>query len=165
MSGGQGLHVWFQAQFADRSVGFLYVEDRSHQPLLLEGAVMHTDGTLDPIVGIRHDLHFDDRLDLAGGMVEVRTRSGTNYLIDADASAGGGYMAGAGYGGHHGKVLGRDHLEADVYPLDGSVSPRSLDSPLTDRLTRFSWNGQQGLGIFEFAHSRSKSYTYQPSLS
>lgn len=29
MSGGQGLHLWYQAQFPDRSVGFLYVRTGS----------------------------------------------------------------------------------------------------------------------------------------
>jgi hypothetical protein len=164
MSGGQGLHLWYQAQFPDRSVGFLYVEDREHQPTLLEGAVMHVDGRLETIAGVRHDLHFDGDLDLESGTVEVRTASGDLYLIEADASAGGGYMSGGGYGGHHGRPMGRDHVEHDVYPLDGSVSPRTLDSALTDRLAKFTWSDTSGLGIFEFAHSRSGSYSYRPSL-
>ncbi|HEY2042285.1 MAG TPA: hypothetical protein VGH11_06360 [Jatrophihabitans sp.] len=165
MSGGQGLHLWFQAQFPDRAVGFLLVENRDHERLLLEGAVMHESGELDDIVEVRHDLTFDDGLDLEKGRVEVQTKNGATYLIDADATAGGGYLAGAGYGGQHGKPLGRDHLEHDVYPLDGSVSPRTLDSALTDRLTSFDWDGVPGTGIFEFAHTRSSSYRYRPSLT
>jgi hypothetical protein len=164
MSGGQGLHIWYQAQFPDRSVGFLYVEDRDHQSILLEGAVMLEDGGLDVITGVRHDLRFDDQLDLTSGRVEVTTESGEVYVIDADAAAGGGFMSGGGYGGHHGKPMGRDHLEHDVYPLDGTVSPKTVDSALTDRLAAFTWNGTAGLGIFEFAHSRSSKYTYRPSL-
>ena len=164
MSGGQGLHLWYQAQFPDRSVGFLYVEDRAHERLLLEGAVMHESGELDPIVNVAHDLVFDDGLDLTSGRVEVRTAGGARYVIDADASASGGYMAGAGYGGHHGRPMGRDHLEQDVYRLDGSTSPKGLDSALTDRLASFTWDGTHGSGIFEFAHTRSGSYTYRPSL-
>jgi len=163
MSGGQGLHIWYQAQFPDRSVGFLLVEGRDASRLLLEGAVMHTDGTLDTIVDVRHDLQFDDARDLKSGTVEVTTQ-GVVYTIETDASAGGGLMAGAGYGGHHGKPAGRDHLEYDVYPLDGSVTQRTLDTSLTDRLATFDWNGTAGLGIFEFALTRSRSYTYRPTL-
>jgi hypothetical protein len=164
MAGGQGLHLWHQAQFPDRSVGFLYVEGRDHAKLLLEGAVMHERGDLDVIVAVNHDLTFDDGLDLRIGRVEVHTQSGDTYLISADASARGGYMAGAGYGGHHGRRMGRNHLEYDTYQLDGSTSPRTLDSALTDRPTVFSWEGTEGIGIFEFAHSRSSSYCYRPSL-
>lgn len=164
MSGGQGLHIWYQAQFPDRSVGFLLVEDRNQRRLLLEGAAMHVDGALDTIIDVRHDLEFDDQLDLVRGRVEVRTEGGERYLIDADGSAGGGYMAGGGYGGHHGKPMGRDHAEFDVYPLDGSVSPRTLDTSLTDRLAWFTCDGERGLGIFEFALTRSRSYSYTPTL-
>jgi hypothetical protein len=165
MSGGQGLHIWYQAQFADRSVGFLLVEDRGHGRRLLEGAVMHVDGRLDAIVDVGHDLEFDDQLDLVGGRVMVTTESGAIYAIDADARAGGGYMAGGGYGGQHGKPAGRDHVEHDVYPLDGTVSPRTVDTSLTDRLAAFTWEGRPGLGIFEFALTRSPSYVYQPSAA
>lgn len=163
MSGGQGLHIWYQAQFADRSIGFILVENREHGRLFLEGAVMHTDGALDTIVDVGHDLEFDANLDLVRGRVSVFTESGESYEIDADARAGGGYMAGGGYGGHHGTPMGRDHVEHDVYPLDGSISPRTVDTSLTDRLTRFTWDGQPGLGIFEFALTRSRSYTYAPT--
>jgi hypothetical protein len=51
-----------------------------------------------------------------------------------------------------------------VYPLDGTVTPRMLDSALTDRLTAFTWAGVAGSGIFEFALTRSSSYTYRPTL-
>ncbi|MFC7506045.1 hypothetical protein [Nocardioides sp. GCM10030258] len=164
MAGGQGLHIWYQAQFEDRSVGFLLVESRDGGRILLEGAVMHTDGTLDEIVDVQHDLVFDDQLDLRSGRVQVTTASGAVYPIDTDASAGGGYMAGGGYGGHHGKALGRDHVEGEVYPLDGSVTQRTLDSSLTDRLCSFDWVGNPGSGIFEFALTRSSSYSYRATL-
>jgi hypothetical protein len=165
MAGGQGLHLWFQAQFPDRAVGFLLVETRDGDRLLLEGAVMHTHGGLDPVADVRHALVFDDHLDLRSGTVEVVTAAGTTYRIDADASAGGGFMAGGGYGGHHGRAQGRDHAEHDVYPLDGSVSPMTLDSALTDRLSAFTWDGTTGVGIFEFALTRSRSYRYPPTLT
>jgi hypothetical protein len=165
MSGRQGLHLWCQAQFPDRAIGFLLVETRQHERLLLEGAVMHEAGGLDHIAGVRHDLAFDSQLDLDRGTVEVSTESGAVYLLEVDASARGGYMAGGGYGGQHGRPAGRSHLECDVYPLDGSVSPRSLSSALTDRLASFTWQGMSGRGVFEFALTRSRSYAYRPTLT
>jgi hypothetical protein len=165
MSGGQGLHLWCQAQFPDRSIGFLLVETRAHGRLLLEGAVMHESGYLDPVLDVQHELRFSPGLDLDAGRLRVTTGHGASYLIDVDASARGGYMAGAGYGGAHGRRMGRDHVEYDVYPLDGSVSPRVLDSALTDRLAAFRWGGTAGRGVIEFALTRSPAYTYQPSLT
>lgn len=165
LSGGQGIHVWFQAQLPQESVGFLLVESRDQSRIVLEGSVMGEDGTLDDIVDVVHDLTFDDGLDLHGGVVVVTTASGRTLRITADATAtGGGFLAGGGYGGHHGKARGRDHLEHDVYPLDGSVTPRGLDSSMTDRLTVFECDGVLGSGIFEYALSRSSSYVYRPTL-
>ena len=126
---------------------------------------MHEDGTVDDITDVKHDLTFDENLDLEGGRVVVSTAAGESYDIAADASAGGGFMSGGGYGGHHGRPMGKDHLEHDVYPLDGSVNQRTLDSSLTDRLASFEWDGVAGLGIFEFALSRSSSYSYEPTLT
>jgi hypothetical protein len=163
LSGGQGLHLWFQAQFPDRSIGFLLVESRSGQRIILKGAAMHEEGTLDEVVDVRHDLHFDGNLDLDDGRLLVTTASGARYDIGADASANGGYMAGGGYGGQHGTPMGRDHLEFDTYPLDGSVNPRILPTSLTDRIAVFDHAGTPGIGIIEFALSRSPSYRYRPT--
>ncbi|RRQ25670.1 hypothetical protein DK926_22385 [Rhodococcus sp. Eu-32] len=164
MAGGQGLHIWYQAQFATFSIGFLLVETRDGQRILLEGAVMHEDGTLDAVTNVRHALQFTLGLDLVGGDVDVTTAAGNRYRVHADATAGGGFMAGAGYGGHHGVARGIDHIESDRYTLNGTVGPTTLDSSLTDRLCSFSLDGESGVGIFEFALSRSRSYTYRPSL-
>lgn len=164
MSGGQGAHLWCQAQFPDSSIGFLLVETRDHHRVLLEGAVMHENGELDAVIDVTHDLNFDESLDLRSGVLDVRTANGRRYLMDVDATAKGGYMAGGGYGGHHGKPAGIDHLEFDVYPLDGSVNPRTLDSSLTDRLTQFRMSGITGSGILEFALSRSRWYQYRPTM-
>jgi hypothetical protein len=165
MSGGQGLHLWYQAQFPDRSIGFLLAENRQHEQVLLEGVVMHESGKLDPVTIVHHDLQFDGGLDLVSGSVEIQTADGATYRVDADASAGGGYMAGGGYDGRHGRPSGRDHIEHDSYPLDGTVSPRTLGTALTDRLTAFTWNGTLGYGILEFAVTRSRSYAYCPTLA
>jgi hypothetical protein len=164
MTGGQGLHIWLQAQFADACVGFLLVESRDGARLQLEGALMGVDGRIDPIVDARHDLTFDERLDLRSGRVRVITASGETREMTVDASRRGGYMAGAGYGGHHGRDRGVDHVERDRYPLDGSIGPRDVDTPLTDRLATFRDGARTGSGIVEFAHSRSGSYRYRPTL-
>lgn len=164
MAGGQGLHIWYQAQFPEFSIGFLLVETRSHERLLLEGAVMHEDGRLDPITDVRHALVFTSGLDLVEGDVHVETAGGRKYLVHADARAGGGHMSGAGYGGHHGNSSGVDQIESDRYLLDGSITPRSLDSALTDRLCAFTLGDVRGSGIFEFALTRSDKYRYRPSI-
>jgi hypothetical protein len=169
LRGGQGLHLWVLAHFPDRTIGALLVEDRSGGRILLEGAVLTTDGDVVPIVDARHDLSFDALLDLDAARLVVTAADGTEYRIAADTSARGGWMAGGGYGGHHGVDRGGAWSEDDVYPLDGSVGPATLDTALTDRTTRFLMerNGEQqvpGIGVLEFARTRSPRYTYRPTI-
>ena len=165
VSGGQGLHLWVQAQFPDRCISFLLGENRRNEVILLEGAVLHESGTIDEVVEVRHSLDFDDGLDLRGGLLRVRTESGQVSELVCDATAGGGFLHGAGYGGEHGRDKGYDWIAVDEIPLDGTVRPRDLSTPMTDRLTRFASGDEVGYGIFEFAHSRSTSYTYRPSIN
>lgn len=170
MRGGQGLHLWVLAHFPEATLGTLLVEDRAGGRILLEGAVLGTDGSVDDVVDLRHDLTFDDRLDLDAARLLVTTASGAEYPITADTGARGGYMAGGGYGEHHGEDHGSGHRESDTYALDGSVGPMTLDSALTDRTTLFDHDAgpagghRAGTGIFEFARTRSPRYTYQPTL-
>src|SRR5215218_1612042 len=146
VNGGQGLHVWFQAQFPDRCISFLLGENRQNSVILLEGAVLHENGTADPIAEARHALDFDAGLDLKRGRILVVTEGGAHYEVDCDATARGGFLNGAGYGGEHGRPRGVDWMASDEIPLDGSVTPRDLRTPMTDRLTEFRWDGKVGHG-------------------
>lgn len=163
----QGLHLWVQAQFADHCVGVMADFDRDGRPALVDGAVMHTDGRLDPIIEVQHDLSFDTDLDTAGGRLLIATRSGRRRVIDVDAGQfPGGYMAGAGYGGWHGVPRGPGYHEAEMW-AHSSVNPSSLGSSMVDRLSRYVAHGESpvdGTGVFEFAHTRSSSFRYRPTL-
>ena len=164
VAGGQGLHLWVQAQLADRSVAFIMDETRAHEMYLCDGAVLHTDGSTDRIADVRHDLTFDAGLDFRVGRLLVTTQAGEELEIEVDGTAGGGFLSGGGYGGWHGKAHGANHVEQDSFALDGTVTPRTLDMPLTDRPAKFVVNGEPGAGVFEFAVTRSPSYTYRASL-
>jgi len=165
MAGGQGLHLWLQAQFPAFCVGLLLVESRSHERLLITGAVMHENGNLDAVREVRHDLTFDTGLDLSAAELEIETVSGEMLRLHADGSAGGGYMAGGGYGRSHRVPVHSEHVESDRYPLDGTVTPRSLVTALTDRVCVFSTPELTGTGILEFAVTRSPDYRYRPTIA
>lgn len=156
------MHLWVQAQFADRCLAFIMDESRAHEVTLCDGAVLRTDGSTDPIVEVAHDLSFDDGLDFVEGRLVLVTRDGERLTVDVDGRTGGGFLSGGGYGGWHGQPHGVDALEHDVFPLDGSVTPRNLDMPLTDRPATFRLDGEVGHGVFEFAVTRSPTYGYRP---
>ncbi len=165
VSAGGGLHMWIQAQFEDCVVAVLWDEDRQHVTTQIDGAVLGVDGNDDRIVDGRHDLEFDAGLDFVTGTIEVDTESGRTLRLECDGRAGGGFLSGGGYGGWHGKRHGVDVLEHEVWELGGSITPRTLDTPLTDRPTAFVLDGgERGSGIFEFAVTRSPTYTYRPTF-
>lgn len=164
----QGLHLWVQGQFARESVAFMLDLRRDNELALLDGGVLDEDGTVDRIVAVDHDLRFDSDLDTPGGRFMIRTSNGRVFDLEVDSSVTrGGFLAGAGYGSFHGRPHGPAHLEHDRWDLhDPRMVPRHLSYPLTDRLAAFTRTTdgaiEAGAGIFEFAHSRSSSYRYQP---
>jgi hypothetical protein len=160
---GGGLHLWVQAQLRDVAISFLLNEGRDHVVTHCDGAYLRTDGSVEPIVEVHHDLTFDDGLDFVSGVLEIRGANGPSDRIEVDGSSRGGYLSGGGYNGWHGRRHGLDHGEGETWPLDGSVSPRTLDVPLTDRPARFVVGDEVGRGVLEFALTRSRSYRYRPS--
>ncbi len=171
VSPGQGAHMWVQAQFSDYCVGFIQDVGRDNEQLLLDGAVLHEDGTVDEIVSSEHAMSFDEKLELKAAKLRIRTVCGQQYELDVDGSAcGGGYLSGGGYGGYHGRAQGNGFQSVCDWPIPSDrFNCSTLDTPLTDRLVSFrcrEGDGRtiDGSGIFEFAHTRSKSFTYKPTL-
>ncbi|MBB4663885.1 hypothetical protein [Conexibacter arvalis] len=160
-----GLHTWIQAQFPDCSVAVLFNLDRENAVTHCDGAVLGVDGVDDPLVSGRHAVEIDDGLDCPRAAFEFTTASGRTLRLDVDATPGGGFLSGGGYGGWHGRRRGADVVEHETWTLDGTVTPRTLDTPMTDRPARFVLDGAtEGVGVFEFAVTRSPRYVYRPSL-
>lgn len=161
-----GMHIWIGAHLPDRTIALNYNEDRQGLPKHFDGAILPVDRSL-PVLEIdacRHDLRLDEGGELLSGEVSLRTVDGKWTDLSVEALSRGVYMANAGYGGWHGVHRGEMHDEHDRVPLDGSVSPRDLSLGLVDKLCSYTCGDQQGNGVFELAMTRSKSYTYRPTL-
>ncbi|MEZ2391919.1 hypothetical protein AB6813_20705 [bacterium RCC_150] len=164
VGGGQGFHIWVQAQFPETNIAFLFDADRAGNGRYCSGAVLREDGSADPIVDVKHNLDFEDT-ELRQGHLEIQTASGAVLNVKGDLPVnGGGYLAGGGYGGWHGQPRGNNHLEHEIWTLDGSVTSRDLPTPITDRLASFRWGGESGVGVFEFSRSRHPEAIYRPTL-
>jgi hypothetical protein len=146
----------------DHTISLMLDVDRDHRPTLLDGAVLPEGGAGERIVAVEHDLVFNEDLDFVRGTLSVRTASGDTWDLRVDGAAGGGFLAGGGYGGWHGKPRGTV-TESERWSLDGSINPRGLDTPLTDRPAVFHSGSQAGTGVFEFAHTRSPRFIYRPA--
>jgi hypothetical protein len=160
----QGLHLWVQPQFDDLHVSIMYDADRDGRTTLCDGVVMHADGRREPVVDILHDLDVADDLEVAGGLLRVVTEAATYDLEATMDPLGGGYLAGGGYDGRHGRWVGTGHVATERWDC-ATVSLREIGTPLTDRVARFACGSRTGTGVFETALSRSSSYRYAPTLS
>lgn len=159
-----GVHLWVQPQFDDLHVSLMYDEQRDGTVALCDGAVIDENGA-DRIVSVSHDLDFNDDLELLGADLLIETESGRSLPLAAELPVGGGgYLAGGGYDGRHGRRQGLDHIAGERWPLDGSFNPRNLGTPIVDRLATFRSAGRSGIGIFEFGSSRSSDFVYRPTL-
>lgn len=160
----QGLHLWVQPQFDDLHVSIMYDEDREGRVTLCEGLVMHVDGRREPVTAIQHDLRVGDDLEVSEGALRVVTAKAVYDLKATLDPLGGGYLAGGGYDGRHGKAVGEDHVATERWPCE-AVDLRAMGTPLTDRLAVFTHDGRLGTGVFETAFSRSPQFRYRPTLN
>lgn len=160
----QGMHLWVQPQFEDGQISVMYDEGRDGETTLCEGAVMAGDGTRDAIAAVRHRLDVDTDLEVSAALLEIETASGRLIRLDVQMPRHEvAYLAGGGYDGRHGRFVGLDHVATERWPLEGLTGPRTVGTPLSERLARFSTGAASGVGIFETAFSRSTSYTYRPT--
>ncbi|HET6509943.1 MAG TPA: hypothetical protein VFG42_24330 [Baekduia sp.] len=161
-----GLHLWGGAQLEDRCIAVLYNEGRDGRPVHVDGAVLpEGGGAPEPIVAVEHDLRTDARGEFTDGRVRARLATGEAIDVDWAALAPGIYMAPAGYGGWHGQDRGALHVEHERMALGESVVLRDMSLALTDKLCSCRVGEEAGTGIFELAISRSRSYTYRPTLT
>jgi hypothetical protein len=159
-----GMHLWLLAQLEDRCVTVHYNEHRDGSPQHCDGAVLGDDGSTARIMSVAHHLLLDGDGELLEGSFELRTASGETLELGCKSTHRGLYMAGAGYGGWHGKHRDRGHLEVERWPLDGTLNPKTLSLGLTDKACQFDGPAGTGGGIVELALSRSPNYSYCPTF-
>lgn len=159
-----GMHLWVQARSPGEHIGFLFNEDRHGVPSHCDGAVMHAGGALERIRGVRHDLAVTDDLEITGGRFMLELESGRVRELTFESPGRGLYMAGGGFAGWQGQARGLDHTEHERWPLDGTLTPRALPIGVVNALSTFHGDAGPGIGVVEYALSRSASYLYTPTL-
>jgi hypothetical protein len=160
-----GMHLWLLAHFDDHSVAVHYNEHRDGRPQHCDGALLPDDGEPVAVTALRHDMRVDTEGELQAGRFELDLATGETVEVACSTSHPGLYMAGAGYGGWHGRDHGARHVEHERWALDGPLGPRTLSLGLTDKACRFVSGGRRGAGLVELALSRSADYAYRPNLA
>jgi hypothetical protein len=156
-----GMHLWVVAQFDDVAVSIHYNEFRDGRPQHCDGAVFRDGHSPVAVAALEHDIEVDDGLELVRARFGVPI-GGRVVTLECEGLHRGLYMAGAGYGGWHGRDHGVEHLEAEHWTYDGTFTARTLSLGLVDKICRFEMDKAEGVGIVELALSRSATYRYQP---
>ncbi|MAO81772.1 MAG: hypothetical protein CMH82_14165 [Nocardioides sp.] len=159
-----GMHVWGHFRTDDGShLAFNYNEHRDGTPSHLDGGLMAADRLGPRVVDVRHHFEVNDARELMSGSMLVATDDGSTYDIDIQSLSGGIHMAGAGYAGWHGVPRG-SVVEGETWTLDDTFDTSDLGLALVDKPCAVRCGKTEETTIFEFALSRSPSYSYQPNM-
>jgi len=159
-----GFYFWTQAQFSSFSL-CLYYFDRGENRYGGAAAILNDDGSVIPIVDIRHRIHFmpadRDYTEVEYVLVDA---SGKERHLSAIPISPQSYMAGGGYDNRMGLDMGPFHIDGEEWIVS---SPFGIESPLfgmNQRDAEFQLDGEPGAGLIECSFSRNPNWQYEPTI-
>ena len=164
------IYLWIQAQFSNFSLTLLYAKWPDVASDRCLGAILNDDGSVFPLVEMRHRLEFIPGFRAYTKMeLLLKDANGKERHLIAEPISAPIYMSGGGYDDRHGSDKGTFHIEGERW--DDVSQPVSIESPLFDRHfqmnqrdARFQLDGESGVGLIESSFSRASTWHYQPSL-
>lgn len=167
--GGKGgakgfFHLWCHAHFPGFSISLLQVELGQNQVMLSDAVISNDDGSIIPIVGIRHRIEFYPGTRSPKTMKLLLTDGlGKERILSAEVISPAMYLNGGGYN-RPAEDRGPLSIEGDCWDVS---EPVGIDSPRfgnVEPIARFSMGGESGVGILESSWNRDDDYLYQPSF-
>ena len=164
------IYLWIQAQFSTFSLTLFYVKLPDIDSDRCLGAILKDDGSVVPLVEMRHRIKFIPGFRAYTNMeLVLKDADGEKRHLMANPISPPIYMSGGGYDDRHGLDRGHFNIEGERW---GDISqPVSIESPLFDkhfqmnqRDATFRLDGESGVGLIESSFSRGKSWQYKPNL-
>ena len=164
-----GIYMWNHAQFSTCSLVFIYIESGDRALHICTGAILNDDGSIIPLVEMRHRIDFIPGLRAYTGMeLLFKDADGKERRVIAKPISHIAYMSGGGYDGRHGLDRGPLHIEGERWDVS---QPLDTKSPQFDtyhqpnhREAEFQLDGEPGVGLLETAYCPDEKWQYIPSL-
>ena len=162
------IYQWNHAQFSNFSLVFIYIELSVVPIRICTGAIQNDDGSVIPIVDMRHRIEFIPGLRSYTKMEWLlKDAEGKERHLIAKPISPVAYMTG-GYDGRHGEDRGPFHVEGERWdvsqPLD-SPSPQFGNYGLPNhRVAELQLDGEPGVGLLETGYMGDEAWQYKPSF-
>ena len=166
--GPMEIYLWSHAQFSSFSLTLIYIELSGGAYHVCTGAILNDDGSVIPIVEMRHRIEFIPGVRAYTKMeMLLRDANGEERHVIAKPISHLAYMSGGGYDGRHGLDRGPLHIEGERWDVS---QPLDVKSPLfgnyylpNHREAEFRLDGESGVGLLETAFSSVETWQYKPN--
>ena len=163
-----GIYMWNHVQFSNCSLVFIYIEPAQTTTHACAGAILNDDGSVTPIVELRHRIEFIPGLRSYTKMEWLlKEANGKERHVIAIPVSPIAYMYGGGYDGRHGLDRGPLHIEGERWdvsePLDTKSSQFDDYHQPNHREAEFQMDGEPGVGLLETAFGPAETWQYEPS--
>jgi hypothetical protein len=163
------IYQWIHAQFSTLSLVFIYIELSAGPIHICTGAILNDDGSVIPIVELRHRIEFIPGVRAYTKMEWLlKDAEGKERHVIAKPISHVAYMFGGGYDGRHGLDRGPFHVEGERWDVS---QPLDTPSPLfgtywqpNHREAQFQLDGERGVGLLETMYSPDATWQYKPSF-
>jgi len=162
------IYQWNHAQFSTFSLVFICIEAGGGLMRIGTGAIQNDDGSVIPIVDIRHRIEFIPGL-RSYTKIEMLLKdvNGKERHLIAKPISPVAYMGG-GYDGRHGEDRGPFHAEGERWdvsqPIDTSSPQFGNYGQPNHRVAEFQLDGEPGVGLLETGYSSDENWQYKPSF-
>jgi len=162
------IYQWNHAQFSSFVLVFICIESAGGAVRICTGAIQNDDGSVIPIVDMRHRIDFIPGLRSYTKMEWLlKDVNGKERHLTARPISPVAYMTG-GYGAWHGEDRGPLHVEGERWdvsqPLE-TPSPQFGNYGIPNhRVAEFQLDGEPGIGLLETGYMGDENWQYKPSF-
>lgn len=157
-------HFFIQVHFPGSYLTLVYAPLWDGDFHWCQGAVLNNDGSIIPIVEMRHRIEFMPTVRaLTRVELLLKDANGKERHVTAQPISPAIYFNGGGYN-HQGEDRGPLSIEGEQWDVS---QPAGIDSPLFgfhEYIAEFQMDGETGVGILEASFSPVKEHEYEPNL-
>lgn len=159
------VYFWIHAHFSDFTLSITYLDALVDIPKVRQGAILKDDGSVIPIVNIRHCVEFlPESKTYSKITLQIEDAEGKERMLTVHPISPPAYLAGAGYDDRHGLDRGPFHVEGEEWDVFDVVASDPSRFIYSHRIAEFQLDQEVGRGLIESSFGHPEDWQYEPSL-